>query len=104
MLSPSTGVSAAGVSQHVRAKTLDLYDRLGRFTDLIFCPLDLPEPPKVTREALVDWVSSARAQRLTNEEQLFTGARDVGTYPWNSAYAAYHGEWRHGFEALFPGV
>jgi hypothetical protein len=82
------------------ARVHELYDELGRFTDLIFCPLDLPEPPRVARRALVDWVSAARAASPTNEEHLARG----GSYPWNSAYAAYHGKWRHGFDAHFPGV
>jgi len=99
-----TVTSAQKGDRGLQAKTLDLYDRLGRFTDLIFCPLDLPEPPKVARGALVDWVSAARARSQTNEERLFAGAAASGAYPWSSAYAAYHGEWRDGFDALFPGI
>src|SRR5258705_596590 len=87
----------------IQAKTLDLYDRLGRFTDLIFCPLDLPSPPRVPRRALVDWVSETRARSMTNEEQIFAKGAP-GSYPWNSAYAAHHGEWRNGFDARFPEV
>jgi hypothetical protein len=88
----------------LQAKTLALYQSLGRFTDLIFCPLDLPRPPKVAREALVAWVGAARTSTPTNEERLFAHAAASGAYPWNSAYAAYHGEWRHGFESRFPEV
>jgi hypothetical protein len=86
-----------------QAKTLELYDRLGRFTDLIFCPLDLPAPPRVPRQALVDWVSETRACSTTNEEQIFAKGAS-GSYPWNSAYAAHRGEWRNGFDSRFPEV
>ena len=89
-----------GAAEALAARTHELYDRLGRFTDLIFCPLDLPAPPAVARDALVDWVGAARAASPTNEERL-AGA---GAYPWSSAYAAHHGAWRHGFEARFPEV
>jgi len=101
MLTASTHKEDRSLS--LQARTLDLYDRLGRFTDLIFCPLDLPQPPKVAREALVEWVSAARERSQTNEERLFAGAA-AGTYPWSSAYAAYHREWRDGFDARFPEI
>jgi hypothetical protein len=96
-----------GAAEALAARTHQLYDRLGRFTDLIYCPLDLPAPPQVAREALLDWVSAARRSDPTNEEKLYAGAAGGAAhaaYPWNSAYAAYHGAWRHGFDARFPAV
>lgn len=86
-----------------QAKLLELYERLGRFTDLIFCPLDLPAPPQVPRQALVDWVGHARARSKTDEERHFAGASS-DTYPWSSAYAAEYGKWCDGFDSRFPQV
>jgi len=75
----------------------DLYRRLGRFTDLIFCPLDLPAPPRVARERMVEWVAAAQQQRgAIKEEARFR------PYPWSAAYAAERGAWRDGFEGRFP--
>jgi len=83
--------------------SIDLQEQLGRFSDLIFCPLDLPPPPRVGRDALVRWVQEAREQSITNEERLSRSA-NAASYPWSSAYAAYHGEWRCGFDAQFPEI
>ena len=99
MLLASAAQSTA--ERSFREKTLDLYHRLGRFADLIFCPLDLPTPPEVPRQALVEWVGAARAQRMTEEERKFTEGAS-GRYPWSSAYAALRGKWCCGFDAAFP--
>lgn len=81
---------------------VDLSERLGRFSDLIFCPLDLPAAPEVARDAFVAWVNEAREKSITNEQRLALNGPEA--YPWNSAYAAYHGEWRCGFDSRFPEI
>jgi hypothetical protein len=86
-----------------QARTGELYRRLGRFTELIYCPLDLPAPPAFDRGKLIEWVTQSRAADPTKEEQLHASGGS-GPYPWNSAYAAYRGAWRHGFDAAFPEI
>jgi hypothetical protein len=83
------------------APRLDLYERLGRFTDLIYCPLDLPTPPAVPRSDLLDWVARARGASKTREERLSDHAASAA-YPWNSAYAARSGRWLEEFDTRFP--
>lgn len=54
---------------------------LGRFDDLIFCPLNLPEPPSVDADRFIEWMSSdATGYGKAPKEHFerFTGK----TYPW----------------------
>lgn len=75
--------------------------------DLLFCPLDLPQPPEIDYDKFCEW----RAEQAEfNKKHNFTAALANGkdTYPWDVAWALWWNTydkpnpWICGFEEYFP--
>jgi hypothetical protein len=63
---------------------LKLAQNLGRYDDLIFCPLDLPPPPEVDTGEFVDWMLRAGSANMAPKRvyEKLTGHE----YPWAVAF------------------
>lgn len=48
---------------------------------LIFCPLDLPRPPNVDRDSMIDWVDRWYAKCFYTKTKIYSESRTEG-YPW----------------------
>ena len=69
--------------------------------NILYTPLDIPEPPKVDYNRFVDWVRSSA-------DQSVAGRRDASKitnpelYPWDIVYAKLEGSWHNHFDQEFP--
>lgn len=91
--------------------------KFDQFRDLVYIPLDLPEPPTVDIDLFVDWVvnrapklvgkikSPETGERIMHFEEK--GLKGWGYYPWLQVSAFHHGysdQWISDFDKLFPEV
>lgn len=90
--------------------------RFDLFRDLIYVPLDLPDPPAIDLELFVDWAKHAPSLigkircPETNEAIVHfekKGAEAWGEFPWIQVSAFHHGysdKWIADFDKTFPEV
>lgn len=91
--------------------------KFDQFRDLIYVPLDLPEPPKVDLELFIDWaltkapaIVNAVKDPLSGQKILHfeeKGLKGWGYYPWVQVSAFHHGfsdQYIADFDKLFPDV
>lgn len=69
--------------------------------DILYTPLDIPEPPAVDLNLLVDWV------RKYQDEQEILNRKDSSKvlkekYPWDIIYCKVEYHWYQDFDKLFP--
>lgn len=85
--------------------------------NLIYVPLDLPEPPKVDMDKFIDWTINKSPRIVGNIKSPETGEKIMhheekgikgwGYYPWIQVSAFHHGysdTWIAEFDKLFPDV
>jgi predicted RNA binding protein YcfA (HicA-like mRNA interferase family) len=69
--------------------------------NILYTPVEIPEPPMFDRKKLKEWCALNINQDLKNRKdgKLIT-SEDI--YPWNIVYARRHHQWIGGFEKIFP--
>ena len=107
---------------HLSGLFTDWDSRFDKFRDLIYCPLDMPEPPQIDLIKLVDWANAlddknANQAKLTLDEngkpiaESAEGVirRRLGYYPWRSVWpkrsrdiVPHNNGWNADFEEQFP--
>jgi hypothetical protein len=85
--------------------------------NLIYVPLDMPEPPKVDIDLFLDWVfnksprlvgkvnNPETGEKIMHHEER--GMKGWGYYPWTQVSAFHHGysdTWIAEFDKIFPEV
>ena len=91
--------------------------KFDQFRDLIYIPLDLPEPPKVDIDLFTDWAFTKAPKLVGNINHPETGQKIMhfeergmkgwGFYPWIQVSAFHHGysnSWISEFDKIFPDV
>lgn len=105
------------MKKHIRI--LDM-EHLSKFKDLIYCPLDLPEPPEVDIKKLTEWM--IETDKVATKNLINNGTADkiglpiIGNaksveqqeYPWITTYpfvnSAVNVGWMNGFDKKFPEI
>ena len=71
--------------------------------DILYTPLDIPEPPKVDLDALVAWICKYQEEQEVKKRQDFSKELK-GSYPWNIIYCKQDYHWYKDFDKEFPAL
>lgn len=69
--------------------------------DILYTPLDIPEPPTVDIDLLVDWICKYQDEQEINDRGDSSKILK-DTYPWNIIYCKTNYNWYRDFDKLFP--
>jgi hypothetical protein len=69
--------------------------------NILYTPLDIPEPPKFDYNEFVTWVTSSADQQVAGRRDA-SKITDPSMYPWDIVYAKLEGAWHKGFDQAFP--
>ena len=71
--------------------------------DILYTPLDIPEPPAFDYEEFVAWAKQSNDQYVPGRRDA-SKVTDPESYPWNIVYAKLDGQWHNGFDVKFPAL
>jgi hypothetical protein len=71
--------------------------------DILYTPLDVPEPPEVDIDKLLEWGIQSKPKQ--NYEDRYDSSEKEGlkeNYPWDIVYWRHRCEWQNNFDKEFP--
>lgn len=84
-------------------ETMTAEESLGSAADLIYTRLDLPQPPDIDLDALLQWASEPNRQRI-DQQGLYEKNKANSEYPWVAVYACYQNRWDADLRERFPEI